>query len=271
MSGQDLTKHFAPSRLWRGGVLLTLAAALLAFAQPAQAQDLQDREQPRAQPVGQVRFHGQLAGGSFTVPVLSWREIPFRTVVRQQYDYSCGSAAVATLLVFHYGIQVRENEVFTAMYERGDQARIREVGFSMLDMRNYLETRGFQADGLRLSLDRLAELDVPTIALITHDNYRHFVVVKGVSDTEVLVGDPTFGLVRYTREDFQEVWNGVVLAIRHRPEGAQDPIFNQRGEWLPWSVAPLGDDTPWAQSPSRVYQEMPEVYQITPLQPGAPS
>ncbi|WP_395646248.1 C39 family peptidase [Terricaulis sp.] len=268
MNGQDLTQHFAPLRLWRGGVLLALAAAMLAIAMPAQAQE---REQPRAQPVGQVRFHGQLAGGSYTMPVLSWREIPFRTVVRQQYDYSCGSAAVATLLAFHYGVEVRETDVFAAMYERGDQARIREVGFSMLDMRNYLETRGFRADGLRLSLDRLAELDIPTIALITHDNYRHFVVVKGVSETEVLVGDPTFGLVRYTREDFQRVWNGVVLAVRHTPEGAPDPFFNEGGEWAPWSVAPLGDDTPWSQSPSRLYQEMPEVYQITPLEPGAPS
>lgn len=265
MNGQGSPKRLAPFRLWRSGVLLAMATSLIALTAPAYAQPA--RSAPHT--YGQVRFHGQF-GGSFTVNVMSWREIPFRTVVRQQFDYSCGSAAVATLLAFHYGDDVRENEVFTAMYERGDQARIREVGFSMLDMRNYLETRGFRADGLRLSLDRLAELRIPTIALITHDNYRHFVVVKGVSATEVLVGDPTFGLVTYSREDFQRVWNGVVLAIRQAPEGAPTPAFNERDEWLPWSTAPVNDDTPWSQSPSRIFQEMPELYQITPVEPQAP-
>src|SRR5690606_11780520 len=129
------------------------------------------------------------------------------------YDYSCGSAAVATLLRHHYGLEVREAQVFQSMYARGEQERIQRVGFSMLGMRAYLERAGFQADGLRLPLDRLATLGVPAIALITHDNYRHFVVVKGVSDTEVLVGDPTFGLQRYTRAEFEAVWNGVVLAV----------------------------------------------------------
>ena len=113
----------------------------------------------------QVRTHGE-AGGSYTISVTSWRDIPFRTVVRQQYDYSCGSAAVATLLLHHYGLDVREAQVFQSMYARGDQERIQRVGFSMLDMRAYLERIGFQADGLRLSLDRLATLGVPAIALI---------------------------------------------------------------------------------------------------------
>ena len=211
----------SPFRLWRSGALFFAAtAAFLAFASPSAAQ---------------VRTHGE-GGGSFTVAVRSWRDIPFRTVVRQQFDYSCGSAAIATLLHYHYGVAVPEGEVFQAMYARGDQARIREVGFSMLDMRNFLETRGFTADGLRLSLDRLAALNVPAIALITHDNYRHFVVVKGVRGDQVLVGDPTFGLQTLTRAEFEAVWNGVVLAIRHAPEGAPAPVFNAAEEWRPWSV-----------------------------------
>jgi hypothetical protein len=209
-----------------------------------------------------VRFHGE-AGGNYSVAVTSWRDIPFRTVVRQQYDYSCGSAAVATLLRFHYGITVGEGEVFQAMFARGDQERIQQVGFSMLDMRNYLETRGFTADGLRLSLDRLASLNAPAVALITHNNYRHFVVVKGISGDEVLVGDPTFGLQTYTRAEFEAVWNGVVLAIRRAPEGAQTPVFNREDEWLPWAVAPLGAAR-GPVSPSELLLGMPELYQITP-------
>lgn len=211
----------------------------------------------------QVRLHGE-GGGNYSVSVMSWRDIPFRTVVRQQYDYSCGSAAVATLLRFHYGVRVGESEVFQSMFDRGDQDRIRQVGFSMLDMRAYLESRGFAADGLRLSLDRLARLNIPAIALISHDNYRHFVVVKGIDADRVLVGDPTFGLQTYTREEFEAVWNGVVLAIRHLPDGAAAPAYNRSEEWRPWVVAPL-DETRGPISPTDLTLSLPELYQISPV------
>lgn len=247
MTGFGSPKHLAPFRLWRSGVVLAGAfACWLALSPPSQAQ---------------VRFHGE-AGGTYTVNVISWRDIPFRTVVRQQYDYSCGSAALATLLRFHYGVRVGETEIFRSMFERGDQARIRQVGFSMLDMRSYLEARGFRADGLRLSLDRLAALNMPVIALITRGNYRHFVVIKGVSGNRVLIGDPTFGLQTYSRADFQAVWNGVVLAIRQSPAGTQAPTFNSAEEWRPWAVAPVRM-APQAVSPSDLLREMPELYQIT--------
>jgi uncharacterized protein len=239
----------APFRIARSGVTLALClAAWAALSAPSPAQ---------------VRTHGE-GGGHFSLNVMSWRDIPFRTVVRQQYDYSCGSAAVATLLRYHYGLSVGEAEVFQSMFARGDQERIRQVGFSMLDMRSYLEGRGYGADGLRLSLDRLASLNTPAIALITHNNYRHFVVVKGVSADRVLVGDPTFGLQTYTREEFEAVWNGVVLAIRRPPEGAAAPSYNSPEEWRPWAVAPLGDAR-GPVSPTDLMLGMRELYQITPV------
>ena len=239
----------APFRLARSGATLALCLAAWGALSPPS--------------VAQVRTHGE-GGGHFSLNVMSWRDIPFRTVVRQQYDYSCGSAAVATLLRYHYGLNVGEAEVFQSMFARGDQERIRQVGFSMLDMRTYLEGRGYGADGLRLSLDRLASLNTPSIALITHNNYRHFVVVKGVSADRVLVGDPTFGLQTYTREEFEVVWNGVVLAIRRPPEGAAAPSYNSPEEWRPWAVAPLGDAR-GPVSPADLMLGMRELYQITPV------
>jgi predicted double-glycine peptidase len=239
-----------PFRLWRSGALLfAVAAAWANLASPSAAQ---------------VRFHGE-AGGTYTVAVTSWRDIPFRTVVRQQYDFSCGSAAVATLLRFQYGQSaVREGQVFQAMYERGDQARIRQVGFSMLDMRNYLDSQGFQADGLRLSLDRLQALNIPSIALITRNGYRHFVVIKGISASSVLVGDPTFGLQTYKRADFEAMWNGVVLAVRHEPAGAPAPVYNDAAEWRPWAVAPV-DQAPGPVDPAQLTSGFRQIYQITPV------
>src|ERR1700729_913304 len=66
--------------------------------------------------------------GNYAVHVTSFAEIPFRTVIRQQFDYSCGSAALATMLRFQYGKPTNEAEVFKAMYAVGDQDRIQKLG-----------------------------------------------------------------------------------------------------------------------------------------------
>ena len=57
-------------------------------------------------------------GASFVLPVTSLKEARFRTTVRQQYDFSCGSAALATLLSHHYDFQVTEQEIFRDMTTR---------------------------------------------------------------------------------------------------------------------------------------------------------
>ena len=93
--------------------------------------------------------------GNFQLAVVSYSEIPFRTVLHQQFDYSCGSAALATMLRYNYAVDANEAEVFKAMYAVGDQPSIRKLGFSLLDMKKYLASRGYQADGYRLSLDEL--------------------------------------------------------------------------------------------------------------------
>jgi predicted double-glycine peptidase len=131
--------------------------------------------------------------GSYAIHLTSLKEARFKTTVRQQYDFSCGSAATATLLTYQYGYPVTEAEVFRQMYANGDQARIRKQGFSLLDMRRYLQSLGFQADGFELPLDKLFEEGLPAIVLLNDRGYRHFVVVKGLRRGRVLVGDPARG------------------------------------------------------------------------------
>lgn len=229
-------------RLHRIGAL---AAALAALASPT---------------LGQVRFHGEAAGA--TVRVMSWREIPFRTVVRQQYDYSCGSAALATLLTHHYGVATTEADAFRLMYAQGDQTLIRKVGFSMLDMKRYLAALGLRADGFRMTLDELADAGAPAIALINLGAYRHFVVIKGVSRDRVLVGDPALGLRTYTRAEFSQMWNGVVFALY--PTKGAEPRFNLADEWSPWSTAPLRTAGAPDTMTTLTRDQLP-LYQLTPI------
>lgn len=194
--------------------ILAALAGLSAASAPAAASDVQ-------------LFAG---GAALRTPVVSLAARKFETVVRQQYDFSCGSAAVATLLTHHYGIETSETDAFQAMWDVGDQDRIRELGFSLLEMKRYLESLDLIADGFKLSLDRVKEIGVPGIALIEVRGYRHFVVIKGVTDRTVLVGDPSVGLVSRDRRTFEKQWDGVILFIRSDVMRGK-ANFNKADDW----------------------------------------
>lgn len=199
-------------------------------------------------------------GATFNVKVTTFKDIPWRTVVRQQYDYSCGSAALATLLHYHYGKPVTEAEVFKAMYATGDQDKIRKVGFSLLDMKRYLEAHGFSADGYKLDMEELADLKAPAIAVISINNYKHFVVIKGIQGGRVLIGDPAQGLKTYSRDEFVAMWNGIVFLVNEGP--AQQVVYNRSEEWNPWPKAPLSHPINNA-SLSDFTRELPPMYQVS--------
>ncbi len=198
------------------------------------------------------------SGGVGNVPVRSLQEQKFARVVRQEYDFSCGSAALATLLTFHYGHPTAEQDAFGAMYEAGDKEKIATAGFSLLDMKRYLESIGYNADGYQAELATLETAGVPAIALISYRGYRHFVVVKGVQDGDVLIGDPALGLKRVTKGEFETLWeNGVLFIIRNRPETGRRH-FNQGEEWRLLARAPLGAALP-ADSLARLTVALPRI------------
>jgi hypothetical protein len=188
---------------------------------------------------GEVNLYGLpgTTSGEYTVRVTSLKEAKFRRTIKQQYDFSCGSAALATLLAYHYGDPVTEAQVFQYMYERGDQAKIQREGFSLLDIKNYLESHGYTADGFETSLDKLAQVGVPAIVLISDNGYHHFVVVKGLQAGKVLVGDPSIGARIISRPEFEKLWpNGIVFVITSKRDLA---TFNANAEWSS-GMAPLG-------------------------------
>lgn len=179
------------------------------------------------------------AGGTFNVPVVSVREARFKKVVRQRYDFSCGSAAVATLLTYHYDRSTTEEEVFREMFQQGDQDKIRKEGFSLLDMKGYLDRHGIRANGYRVGLDKLAENGIPAIALINTKGYLHFVIITGVDEDEVLIADPALGNRIMVRTEFEKAWNGVLFVLLDNAEIAQQ-FFNHEEAWQVRTRAPMG-------------------------------
>ncbi|WP_298449438.1 C39 family peptidase [uncultured Marinobacter sp.] len=178
-------------------------------------------------------------GGGVEMEVRSFKAQRFSSVIQQQYDFSCGSAAIASLLSYHYGHEVTEQEVFSGMFSLADPEKVRREGFSMLDMKRFLKAEGFKADGFRMPLAGLREkVRLPVIALVNLEGFKHFVVIKGISEDEVFVGDPARGLKAYPRAEFESYWNGAAFVIRSHVEQGRS-TFLADGSWPTIVRAPL--------------------------------
>lgn len=166
----------------------------------------------------QVTFFGN---NLHRVEVQSYQEQKFSKVVKQEYDFSCGSAALATMLSYFYEMPINERVLVEQMFLTGDQEKISKQGFSLLDMKKYLASLGLRAGGFKDSLSRLEKAGIPAIALINNKGYLHFVVVAGVTDSEVLISDPSLGLRVANRKEFEKQWNGILFVILDKTEVAK--------------------------------------------------
>lgn len=185
---------------------------------------------------GEIRFGGVLPGGGvINKPVVSLREARYEGLVPQETDFSCGAASVATILKYAYGKPTTEFEVLKAMLAVSDEETVLRKGFSLLDIKRYVESIGMNAVGFRIAPENLDKIKIPSIVLVDIRGYRHFVVLKKSTNGKVYVADPALGNKVLRREDFVAAWNGVVLAIV--AEGyqadtalaqAQDPVSAKR-------------------------------------------
>ena len=142
-------------------------------------------------------------------PVRSLLEMRREGVVIQEWDTSCGAAALATVLTYALGDPVAEKSVARGMLRRTDPLRVKvRGGFSLLDMKRYAEDRGYKAAGYRnLSLDELATMHSP-IVVISEYGDPHFVVVRAMGDGRVHLADPAFGNRSVSIERFRRAWQG---------------------------------------------------------------
>ena len=169
------------------------------------------------QPEGLVHYtHPQKLGpiAERNVVVRPANQVKYRGIVRQAYDYSCGSAALTTLLNGYLGRQFQERQIMEGLLRFGETDKIVERrGFSVLDMKRLVTALGHPSGGFRASTKDLVVLDHPAIAPIGYAGFEHFVVVKGFKDGRVYVADPALGNLSFTIERFEEIWLDNVLFI----------------------------------------------------------
>lgn len=137
--------------------------------------------------------------GVLQVPVKNWKTLRDAQVVKQDLDYSCGAASLATLLNYFYGQDLTEEALLKAM-DKGDGRA------SFDDMAKALPKFGFKAQGFAASWDQLRRLKMPVIVYVKHRKNDHFSVLRGIHQDTVWLADPSLGNRTYSRQQFLAMW-----------------------------------------------------------------
>jgi predicted double-glycine peptidase len=144
-------------------------------------------------------------------PVRSLLEMRQDKVVVQQWDLSCGAAALATILNYQHDDPISEREIAERLVQReeylADPSLVRaRQGFSLLDLKRLVDQRGYQGRGFgQLTMEDLVEL-APIIVPVGFNGYNHFVVFRGMRGNRVLLADPAFGNRTMLAAKFEAAW-----------------------------------------------------------------
>src|SRR6266566_6815926 len=112
-------------------------------------------------------------------PVRSLLEIRQEGVIVQKWETSCAAAALATALTFSQNDPVSEKLVAQRMLHSTDPIKVKvRGGFSLPDMKRFVETRGFKGTGFKgLTFEDLLQLQSPIVPIDAYGN-PHFIVVR---------------------------------------------------------------------------------------------
>lgn len=160
-----------------------------------------------------MQFGGVVPGTMISKNIISMRERHFIDMVPQQTDFSCGAAALATILNYAYGFDFTEADVIAGMLKVSNPELVQTKGFSLLDIKHYVETLGLRGRGYTVNPEILDRIKIPTIVLLDIRGYKHFVVLKKATPKKVYIADPALGNRVMDRQDFEDGWNKVTFAV----------------------------------------------------------
>lgn len=200
--------------------MLTILLGAVAFV--VAGAGISEKFEPEDRPQEKIELLQAVPGGGTvtqSVAIEPHSKLKFRNIVRQAYDYSCGSAALVTLLNNYLGVDVNEQQAMEGMLERGEKEKIVERrGFSLLDMKRYVASLGVESAGFRAEVKDLLTLEHPAIVPIDYAGFKHFVVLRGIRDGVVYLADPSAGNIVINVDEFGTLWDRNTLFILYPPK-----------------------------------------------------
>lgn len=160
----------------------------------------------------------------------SWKSIRDQNIIKQDLDFSCGAASIATLLNGYFKKNITEQQVLKII-DKGD------LMASFDDMQRALKVLGFESKGYAVSFETLKTLKLPVIVYVRHRKSDHFSVISGINDNFIQLSDPSLGKVTLSKYQFLEMWNTrkdtihtgkILVVIPKNEQQIQDSFFTKK-------------------------------------------
>jgi ATP-binding cassette subfamily B protein len=143
-------------------------------------------------------------------PELGQNVIRRFALIPQAEEMDCGAACLA-MICKHYGVGMTLGKL-------RELANVTTQGATLDSLARTGESIGFTTRGLQCTFDALRGFDLP---LIVHWEGYHYIVVYGVSSSQVWVADPAVGFRKLSVEEFERGWRGTCLTFMPRQDVAQ--------------------------------------------------
>ena len=133
----------------------------------------------------------------------------FEGVFHQQERYSCGTAALASLLTYWIGDKTSENSLLDRLlgqHGSADRERIFARGLDTKDLATLASSLGYQQRWQTVSIEHYRRVREPVIIFMVYEGEPHWTIYKGYANGEVYLADPSLGNVRMPASEFERMW-----------------------------------------------------------------
>jgi len=149
----------------------------------------------------------------------SYKELQERQVVMQKRDYSCGAAALATVIRYYWGDPVTEEQFLVLLTKLLTPAEMKdriENGLGLTDLRNLANKAGYQASMGKVTYEELTKAKIPVVVGLIVNGHEHFAVFRGAAAGWVYLADPLRGNQRTSIGQFQKQWqkNAILVVVK---------------------------------------------------------
>lgn len=125
-------------------------------------------------------------------------------IVLQEGSKDCGAASLLSIIRY-YGGDISLDRLI-------DMTKTTREGTNFYNIKEASKKMGLDAVGYKVDdISKLDDIKDPFIVQIKVNNFFHFVVVYKISDSKVLLMDPSVGKVNMDLFDFSSVWTGYVM------------------------------------------------------------
>jgi ATP-binding cassette subfamily B protein len=127
--------------------------------------------------------------------------------IKQRDITDCGAACIASVAAF-YKLKIPVSRI--RQYAGTDKK-----GTNVLGLIEAAELLGFQAKGVKGTIESLSKVPLPSIAhVLVDEKLAHYVVIYKVVKNFIYIMDPANGSVnKLSVDEFKKVWTGVLILL----------------------------------------------------------